>query len=573
MNRANYTTILLFSLLAGCGIFGDGDQAGGDTQFGDDGADEVGADGGVPDPLIVDDHQNAQYCVDRWAAVAAKWPNDTVFAAQHEAVSTHERWDFLPVIDSNAVEQFQKKPYPKEVLDMFVVGDVISNGEMTPYAANVMTTSGLVGGYHVPLPDLGLTNHEGTDIVFPWERTLLVDFLSMGFPAEAGTFSWLAEPCCEQPMTMERATAYGFPLGVPIIISDTHGDCKAHSYAKGAHNNAAGYFWYADDTPKERALESVATCVTTKAAFDPVFTAPIAVFKSKGISTTNNNDTEWTQFWRTGWPWNLNFDWYGDWVNIDWEQFDPNLPALPQLILALYDLIYLPPEDFLYPRFGGGGGCAYNAVITRMPDDVVSGGIRAVSTCPNGYYGSPDTIPIEYFDTGDTYAMHCVMEGLDSALVPPDLEDAAAITPFEHPSGNRWFAVNDAGEFAEVLAGSKTVSTELAALLGDGSLEGAVIEWWSSPWDEDPEPIDEAMVHTVVGDQAALADLLGGSERAREVMASYGAEHLGVIEPSLVGTVYEDRMVYTFEGHNTWRLRLNTGDGFVRFLYFTARPE
>ena len=117
------------------------------------------------------------------------------------------------------------------------------------------------------------------------------------------------------------------------------------------------------------------------------------------------------------------------------------------------------------------------------------------------------------------------------------------------------------------------VSQELAELLRDPGLAGARIDWWSSPWDMDPEPMPEAMRHTTSGDVDALAGLLGSYERAHEALATYGAEHLSAVDPALSGTTHGARMVYSFNGGNTWRLRVDAGDGIKRFFYFTARPQ
>ena len=554
------TFITLF-LALGCG---GGQRAANDTALGDDGGGETGAE--TPDPIK--DHGVADFCLDRVTAYAEANPQaGTAFDEYHE----HEFW-YSP--DGRAYTHhldLEDKPSPLYVPNMCPV-DWPLRAEYDGHTHGG-SASCLNSGYHFQLPFVGFSDQAGPgDLEFPYSVDIVTN--TIGNPPQAGRHTWMAPGCCQMPPTEEELASDQWAAVIQATgLTDTyrshHADCRAYVRSIGVHVDAEGY--PANYGPTQMLAREISNsrCISW-GDYEPSTGIELASF-TIGQPVVYHPTVYTDQY-----PANINYDWAASLGLIQWKDFEAFGATVDAILKAFLAYLYLPPDDFIHARYGAGGGCHFPVAI-RWSDS--AGGIVARLTCPHGYYAE---FPNFYSDDASFRANGvvgtCTLDaGLDGIGY---VNDGGILSPTTGSDG-RHFAVHDIDGFGKVLAVAVeggVVTAELAELMRDDSgaqmlVDGDDIAWWSSPWTEDPQVIEDALRLTLDHDVEDLVAATGWSaEDAEHWVDQQGLATLGELDVPGLPLEMMERPVSSLRAGSTWRMRVERGDEVMFFFFVQPGP-
>lgn len=546
-------------LLAGCGLLNFDSEN--DTQIGDD---EVGGTGdGGEEPGEIVDHGYAQYCVDRWQAWG-KATGDPVTIFQADNVAMHERWWSPPMRSYINHLDLSDKPSPMIVPPMCGAFDPLWNDE------DLTNASCLVSGYHVPLPSV-VTAPDPGGVQWPYGANIVTG--TIGNPPQSGRHTWMAEPCCSAPPTVDEIAEWvELPSEEKLYLGNRNADCALHAMFKGVHAEVDDYPSPYDVTTRRYKTAQAAQCVNNHAEFNP---AKLAGFKAAGLGTwlpmhpTRKQHTV---------PLNLNYDWIASWGLIEWEDFAAFGQTIDAVVAALLSVLYLPPSGFEHPRYGGGSGCWYPATLKYGPS-----GWQAEITCPYGYFESMPNYDDDDLETRiDGVVGHCSLDGYESGSVGDGVGPLIAI-PREQSGLDQLYYVTDIEPVAAILDAAwrtRKVTAEMAALFvgPDGSSligEGDSFAGYSKPGVEGIDP-GEALRRTVGYDVDDLMSATGWSREEAERWADRAPPVLlSILLPDIeLPPDLAERRGNDLRAWNTWRFRVHRTDGWVLHFYVrAARPD
>lgn len=551
----NQITIMAAIALTGCNYLNLDDQN--DTQLGDD---DGGGTGGVEDPNQVPDHGYAQYCVDRWSAYASATGNP-VDAALADRIAIHERWWSPPTRSYVNHLDISDKPSPMIVPPMCGAFDPLWVDE------DLAGASCLVSGYHVPLPSV-VTAPDPGGVQWPYGANIVTG--TIGNPPESGRHTWMAEPCCSAvPSVEEIAEWIELPGEENLYLGNRNADCALHAMFKGARPDTDGYYSPLDTTARRYKTAQAAQCVNNHGEFNPAALAP---FKAAGLGTwlpmhpTRQQHTA---------PLNLNYDWVSSWGLIEWEDFAAFGQTIDAIVAALLSVLYLPPDDFEHPRYGGGSGCWYPATLKYGPS-----GWQAEITCPYGYFERMP--PYDTDDLGtqiDGVVGNCALDGYGGGPAGDGGGPVVAAPPNDPGSFERLYYVTDLDPVVAALEAAWStglVTAELASMFNSSDGAPALstddrFVGYSTPGVPGIGP-GEALRRTVGYDVDDLMAATGWTrDRAEKWTHTAGPVLLSVLLPDVpMPPELAERHGHELRAYNTWRFRVHRADGFMVSFYVRA---
>jgi hypothetical protein len=246
---------------------------------------------------------------------------------------------------------------------------------------------------------------------------------------------------------------------------------------------------------------------------------------------------------------------------IEWEDFNAFGQTIDAVVQALIGLLYLPPDGFEHPRYGGGSGCWFPATLKYGPS-----GWMAEITCPFGYFEKKPPYDTEDLETQiDGVVGHCALDGYGGGPTGDAAGPVVAASPTEPGVFERLYYVTDLEAFVAAIEASwsaGSITAELAAMFttpnGVSELhEGDEFTGYSTP----------------------SVDGIGPGEAFRRTVG-YWADQVGPVPlwkllpdvelpPDLA-----ERPAHELRAFNTWRFRVRRADGMtVSFYIRTPRPE
>lgn len=560
------------------------DDEANDTQIGDDdGLDDVGetddGEGGLPD--IIEEHGFEAYCVDRVLLHAAMTPSilDDIRA---DEVKDYEWWYQPETRGYEGYLDLSDKPSPMWWPGM--CSPEGGPGESKPEQGE----SCMNAFYHMmlPIPQLGETAPPGFGGL-PYSKNIITE--TIGNPPASGRMTGGGIACCLGIPTEVEVEKYGIWFDDFANPNTVNFDCQYDIAQKGVHMAAGGYIF-----PSEKhvalgnALRGTQCIGNPSWGYSPAGHAEAAISK---VGSATNQPGQYI----LSWPAILNYDWVEDMNLINWGDFE--VGALTDLqnavIQGIIGALYLPPDDFLQPRYGAGGACHHPVMLKY--NQPLAGGWYASMTCPYGYFEDlPDFYKTDLETQISGVIGHCVLDGYGGGTGLVESGDILPATPLDNSGrhfitdveaffeGLAFFASVHNGEPLEITAADEALFAELGLVdpeSGDPLLRaGDTIEWWSTKSEGLELPIAEAFRHTVSFTVDELAAQTGLSqERAEELVMDLGvgkladwqqnqawADTLDGIDAQL-GQVRSNEL-----RPGTWRIRVVSPDGLTRFFTFVG---